>query len=307
MLGAVVRMGDISWFFKVTAPPDEVAPAREAIRDFVKSVQFEGEGAAAKPRWKLPEGWKELPGSAFRYATIQVPPAKEGGQPLEISVSTAGGTVLDNINRWRGQLGLKPITEEELPKESEKFQAGPYEGLFVTLVGKGSGGMGGPMASMAGGGPMPKGPFASSGAASSGITYTAPPEWTPGRMNEFRKAAFNVADGEQKAEITVIDLEPGNSASDLLENVNRWRGQVGLEPQTAADLAKSVKPIEVFGGEGSYVELVGPSDVTAPKTILGVMAPAAGRMWFIKLTGDAKLAAREKERFEAFVRSLKLK
>jgi hypothetical protein len=32
----------------------------------------------------------------------------------------------------------------------------------------------------------------------------------------------------------------------------------------------------------------------------------SGMVWFVKLIGDAPLAIREKERFEAFVKSLKL-
>jgi hypothetical protein len=47
--------------------------------------------------------------------------------------------------------------------------------------------------------------------------------------------------------------------------------------------------------------------VASRQAILGVMAAAGGRLWFIKLKGDHDLAAREKPRFEAFVKSLKLK
>ena len=47
--------------------------------------------------------------------------------------------------------------------------------------------------------------------------------------------------------------------------------------------------------------------MTEPKTILAVMAAVKGQTWFIKLFADAQIAAREKPRFEAFVKSLKLK
>ena len=119
-------------------------------------------------------------------------------------------------------------------------------------------------------------------------------------MNEFRKAAFNVADGDATAEITVIDLELG--AGDLLQNVNRWRDQVGLPAATAAEVAESTKKISTLGGSGDYVELVGPKGA-----ILGVRVLAGGKSWFVKLTGDSDLAKQEKPRFEAFVKSLKLK
>jgi hypothetical protein len=165
---------------------------------------------------------------------------------------------------------------------------------------------GAPLAPFAGGGASPRTTKGSGAAApGSGLAFVAPPEWKAGELNQFRKASFTVADGEQKAEITVIDLDPGSG--DLLANVNRWRGQVGLLPVTAAELASSVKKIDAFGVQGDYVELVGPSGVAKGQTLLGVMAFAGGRAWFVKLIGDSDLAAREKDRFETFVKSIKLR
>jgi hypothetical protein len=107
-----------------------------------------------------------------------------------------------------------------------------------------------------------------------------------------------VKEGEKQVEITI-----SMAGGDLLSNVNRWRGQVQLGEVTAAELARSVKPIQTLGATGEYVELVG----TNGKTILGVRADAGGGVWFIKLQGDSDLAAREKARFEAFVKSVRFK
>jgi hypothetical protein len=306
VLGAIIPTKSTSWFFKLTGDPEAVEPVREQFLSFVKSISFTGD-ADPKPSWTLPAGWQELSGSEFRFATLRIPQASDAAKPLEITVSSAGGDVLANVNRWRGQVGLAPITAEELAKTTETFKVGEYEATFVSLVGTGSGGMGGaPMAPFASGGATPR-VNQSGGAkqASSSISFEAPPEWKGGALNQFRKAAFTVTDGQKQAEITVIDLEPGSG--DLLANVNRWRDQVGLSPITAAELASSVKKIDVLGVQGDYVELIGPSGVAQSKTILGVMAFAGGRAWFIKLLGDSELAAREKSRFEAFAKSIKLK
>jgi hypothetical protein len=274
----------------------------------VKSVRFTS-GAETKPSWTLPAGWKELPGSEFRFATIQLAESSADGKPLEIAVSSAGGSVLDNVNRWRGQVGLKNIAEDELAKTTEGIKVGDHAGTFVRLVGtSSSGGMGGgPFAPFAGRAAVPPvGKGADGGnAPDKPIVYDAPKEWTAGALNQFRKASFTVSDGERKAEITVIDLEPGSG--DFLANVNRWREQVGLPHVAAASLASSATKIDAFGVQGDYVELIGPGAVAQSKTILGVMAAAGGRVWFVKLLGDSELAAREKPRFEAFVRSLKFK
>ena len=53
------------------------------------------------------------------------------------------------------------------------------------------------------------------------------------------------------------------------------------------------------------MELIGPQHATQPETILGVIAIEAGRVWVIKLKGDTELAAREKQNFESFVRSIR--
>jgi hypothetical protein len=306
ILGAIIPVKGQSWFFKLTGDPESVEPARESFLSLVKSIGFTS-GADPKPTWTLPAGWQELPGSEFRYATLRLPPGSTASKPLDITVSSAGGDVLANVNRWRGQVGLAPITADELAKSAETFKVGEYDATFVSLVGTGTGGMSSaPMAPFASGGATPR--VNQPGAAkqtSSPIAFDAPPEWKPGALNQFRKASFTVADGSKQAEITVIDLEPGSG--DLLANVNRWRDQVGLSPVTAAELATSVKKIDVLGVQGDYVELVGPSGVAPSKTILGVMAFAGGRAWFVKLMGDSELAAREKPRFEAFARSIKLK
>ncbi len=69
---------------------------------------------AGAPAWTLPAGWTELPGSGMRFATIVV---EQGEKPLEIRVtplSLMAKDPLENVNRWRGQIGLNPIGQDEL-------------------------------------------------------------------------------------------------------------------------------------------------------------------------------------------------
>src|SRR5262249_14699057 len=65
---------------------------------------------APQIKWKMPEGWTEVPPSSMRFASFSAP-AEEGGK-IDISVVTFpgdGGSDADNVNRWRGQMGLAPI------------------------------------------------------------------------------------------------------------------------------------------------------------------------------------------------------
>jgi len=302
ILGAIIPVGEQSWFFKLTGDPQAVEPQRDAFLAFVKSVKFASGGD--KPTWTLPEGWKERPGSEFRFATIELPASAAGSKPLEIAVSAAGGTVLDNVNRWRGQVGLKPIDEAELAKTTESFEAGDKSGTFVRLVGtaSGSGMGGGPFASAASRGESPP-PLAQKKAADAGIAYEVPPQWKSAPLDAISMASFTTDEGAEKIKITIT-----SAGGDLLSNVNRWRTQqVGLPAIKAADLASSVQKIETLGVQGDYVELIGPGDVAESRTILAVMAAVKGQTWFVKLIGHSDLAAREKPRFEAFVKSLKMK
>jgi hypothetical protein len=143
-LGLIVPVGETGWFFKLTGEAAAVEAQNEAFLQFVTSLKFSA-GAAGKPEWTLPEGWKEQPGAGMRYATIQVP---GDAKPLDLSViplPRSGDTqkyVLDNINRWRGQLNLKPITADELSTTTKTLKIGEHEATLVSLLGSGSGGMG---------------------------------------------------------------------------------------------------------------------------------------------------------------------
>jgi hypothetical protein len=82
-------------------------------------------GAAAL-RWKLPKGWKSAQGGGqMRYATLT--PAVKGKVDVSVVVlpGPAGGE-LANVNRWRNQIGLAPLTEGALTssRKSQRTKAG---------------------------------------------------------------------------------------------------------------------------------------------------------------------------------------
>lgn len=301
MLGVIVPIGMQSWFFKMTGDPAAIEPSRQAFLEFVKAIKFSA-GDSPEPTWKLPMGWQDLPPKQFGFATLGF---SAGGQPLEITISAAGGDLLTNLNRWHQQVGLPGISESELPTKTETIQVDGRAGTFVSLLGKAGGRMGGaPFAPFAGGAMPPSAspPIAAPSAGSGDLQYEVPKEWTKAPNDPVSMAAFAAADGDKRVKITISEV-----GGDLLSNVNRWRGQVSLPPITLDELAKSVQKIETLGGVGEFVEATGGGGITPAETILGVRATAGGATWFIKLRGDRDLAARERARFEAFVKSVKLK
>ncbi|MHC5065048.1 MAG: hypothetical protein ACYTG5_13865 [Planctomycetota bacterium] len=83
----------------------------------------------------LPEGWTELPASQFRLINLQAP------GDVQCWISTAGGALLANLNRWRGQLGLSEMGQEEVDALPQKDLLG-VPALYVELEGELAGGMG---------------------------------------------------------------------------------------------------------------------------------------------------------------------
>jgi hypothetical protein len=144
-LAAILPITPQGWFFKLTGPIAAVAAQEKAFTDFLKTVKFSGD----KPEWTLPDGWQAQPGNQFRYATLVIP---SEGKPLELTVSALPNSgddnqqyLLVNINRWRGQLKLPPITAEQLPAESTTVDIGGTPATVVNLAGHAApGGMGRP-------------------------------------------------------------------------------------------------------------------------------------------------------------------
>ncbi|MCX8157253.1 MAG: hypothetical protein N3J91_12545 [Verrucomicrobiae bacterium] len=136
--------------------------------------------------------------------------------------------------------------------------------------------------------------------------WQVPPHWQaqnpPGPM---LTAKFTIKDEQgRQAEVTVSAL--AGDGGGPLPNVNRWRGQLLLPPVTAEELPKLGTPVDVNGRSVTLYEMEGTWAKTGePARMLVLSVASGGQTWFYKLTGDAQLAAREKEAFLSFVRSVK--
>lgn len=113
----------------------------------------------------------------------------------------------------------------------------------------------------------------------------------------MRKAAYVVGEGENLLDITVIPLS--SQSGSLLDNVNRWRGQVQLPDWTEQELTKANKNLIGQGFTADSVKLIGPEE-----TILGAIISRGDRNWFVKLKGPNDLAEQEAENFEQFVKTI---
>jgi hypothetical protein len=83
----------------------------------------------------VPEGWKEIKPQGMRVASYQI--VGESGQTATVSVVPligAGEIQLESINMWRQEeLGLKPLTAEELKEQTQRVPVGDTEGILVDM------------------------------------------------------------------------------------------------------------------------------------------------------------------------------
>ncbi len=306
MLGVILPHGDRTWFVKLVGNPEPLDGELESFTQFLKSLSFSGDRDV---KWATPDGWRELPATGMRYATFQIGSKDEPAELTITSLGSEASPILPNVNRWRGQIGLPPLNEVQLAENSEQREIAGVTATLVDFTGhaESHGAATPPFAKT----PAPtkrKTPPAtasSSAGAKPPITFAAPQGWKElPKGGPMRVAAFEATSGDQRAETTVIPL--GGGAGGVLQNVNRWRDQIGLGPIDDATLESELRHINVAGRAAPYVVLVGPESAGEKRqSILAVMLERDDRTWFFKMTGSAPLVADQRPAFEEFVRSVK--
>ncbi len=164
ILAAISRRGDMAWFFKMTGDDALVEQQKPAFIEFLKSVTFpaavaqaglppshppidagsmmapagmEASSGQAKPNWNVPSGWKEVPGGQFLVAKFMI--SGDASAQAAVNVSSApgeGGGLLANLNRWRAQLGLGPVAEADLAKDTQPLDLAGAKASVADITGK---------------------------------------------------------------------------------------------------------------------------------------------------------------------------
>jgi hypothetical protein len=292
ILGAIIpREGGELWVFKLMGPAGTLKEHEAEFDSFIKSVTFP-DGAKA-PSFKNPANWNPVEGPKFAVAAFRVGPDEQAPQ---ITVTPSRGSVVDNVNRWRDQLGLKPADEDEVKQSTKEIQNGDVKITVVDLTGSGTGKMASrpPFADKAP-------PFVHPGGApKSPLSYTVPEGWKEGKPTQFSLASFRAGEGADVVDVTATALS--GTAGGLLGNVNRWRGQVGVPAWTEEQFSKDAATLMLAGSPAAYVDTGSGSE---GKRIVGVVLSRDGQTWFFKMTGAADAVGRQKPAFEAFVKSVR--
>ncbi|MSR32087.1 MAG: hypothetical protein EXR99_11325 [Gemmataceae bacterium] len=301
ILGGIFPRQDATWFFKLMGPAETVAKHLEPFNQFIRTVEFSQPEATPPVKWATPNGWKAGPASDLRFASFLL--EEEGAIKLELTVIKLGkesGGLLANVNRWRDQVGLPPVSEAALPKLAVKENIHGSDAFLVDLTGPGK--KGPSMPPFAKTNPLPRPPAPSPEGMPAVKEFRKPGSWEQVKNSPLSVATFRLQDQKGKMDVTVTPLS--GRAGGMGENVNRWRGQIGLPPWTAEELHKNTRKIQAGPLEAQCVDLEGSSG-PGQERLLGAILENGNDTWFIKARGPAELAASQKQAFEQFVSSLR--
>ncbi|MDG1242415.1 MAG: hypothetical protein P8R37_08005 [Opitutae bacterium] len=131
------------------------------------------------------------------------------------------------------------------------------------------------------------------------VDFITPEGWEKLDASGIRKANLKVTADSGSAEITILTF-PGDVGG-RLANINRWRGQVGLEAATAEDLPAYTTDYDISGHRGLYVRLEGET-----QSILGALLPFHGSTWFVKMLGDTQTVLANEASMKQFLDSIQL-
>jgi hypothetical protein len=257
-----------------------------------------------------------------------------------VSLGPAAGNVLDNVNRWLDQLGQPPITEQKLGEMAQRLTTSSGDVTIVDLAGlpkdadpakngrivaamlttgtstlffkmRGNADLveeqkadfikwvaavcdaqaeskSQPMAAIP---PQDTGPPP--------IKWETPENWTAVSPSSMRYASFTApAENGEKIDISVVTF-PGDGGSDP-DNINRWRGQIGLPPIDKNVVTSRIAPLKTADATFSTADIVG-----AKARTIAAWTRHDGRVWFFKATGPNAAVEKEKPNFVKFIESVR--
>lgn len=289
MVVAIAERTDATWFFKLTGPIEAVEEHKTEWTELLSNLKFDEQ---SQPQWDTPDGWNLGPAKPFRHATLL---RESEDSKLELSISSLGPNqnMVDNVNRWRGQLGVPPINKDQLDLKPFESKAGELK-LFDATGKMGSSSM------------MPPNMMSSNATAAlqqPKLSFDAMDGWEEGTTSEIVKVRLTNGSERTSPQITVTFLAA--AANKWIPNAQRWARQVDMDDSADIVREKSSK-VTVDGIEGDLIRLI-PGDESGKFALIGAMIVRDELAWFFKMIGDKeKIVALEGD-FDTFIKSFRFK
>ena len=135
------------------------------------------------------------------------------------------------------------------------------------------------------------------------IRWTLPGGWQQDpQPRAMRVATFFVETNGKRGELIVSRFRAGGFGS-LVDNINRWRQQAGLEP-VADEKAVTPENATVGGAPAKVYDFSG-AGPAAQRNRVAVVETPAGDAWFFRFFGPADLVESERGNLDSFLQSVK--
>lgn len=150
---------------------------------------------------------------------------------------------------------------------------------------------------------MPAGLLAPDNSELPQLKYTVPSGWTEKPPSQMRVASFEISQNGKSVDVSVVPL--GGMGGGDFANVNRWRGQVGLQPTEDGIIQQSAEKVTVAGQPADLYDIAGAaSGGNDAQRIIAVILHRDEMVWFFKMDGDSQLAEQQKPAFVSMLKSL---
>ncbi len=131
------------------------------------------------------------------------------------------------------------------------------------------------------------------------IVWKTPSTWIAKPASEMRIGSFSLpACSDKEFDVSIVTLE--GIAGGLLSNVNRWRGQLQLEPVAENDLKKMIKPL-VYTEKFDYLDLL---SLDKSRSMMVAILNMKEATYFFKAVGSCKKIDSEKTHFLDLLKSV---
>jgi hypothetical protein len=133
--------------------------------------------------------------------------------------------------------------------------------------------------------------------ANPGFTSTLPEGWAEVPGSGMRMVSYTIAG--TSIDFYLISLSMG----DLPSNVNRWRGQVGLAPASAEEIAQATQELAIEGHPSSYIEIY---NEEGGKGIIAAIVPIDSQFWYFTAKGSVDELKAQAGSIRTFLESVKI-
>ncbi len=329
-------------FIKLVGPQQTMQEQSAAFASVSASVRLRGQPPGSSGSfpftWRLPEGWNDLGPEGLRAGNFSVPGPDGAADASIVLLAGDGGGLLRNVELWRQQMGLPSVPSDSLEHDLRELPfaidgapawfvrlAGSYQGkagqkieqaeLLGVYCGTGHGALFVKMV-----GPAPTVDAQAENFAhlvhslaehqheapkdttsQPGLAWQNPPGWVALGSSSTRLASFVLPGAAGDADLGVT-LLPGDGGG-TLNNVNRWRRQMGLE---AVDAAQTGTQRLLAGRAAIFIDLAGDYQGMGGAGLpgarmLGVLTTDGVPAIFVKLVGPAATVSQHQAAFEAWL------